>query len=187
MNSTIILMRHGQPEGIANDRISALDMQGWIQDYDRSAITAHPAPPSSLQLAASAAVIVSSSAPRALASVQALGLQPTLVDPLFCEAQLPYGPWRQPRLSPITWAVILRILWCCGYSRHVETATAARSRAAAAALQLQSLTQQGPVLLLGHGWMNRLIGKQLAGAGWRRQERAGSRYWSATVYRRSTA
>lgn len=184
MNNTIILMRHGQPQGIATRKVSALDMQGWIQDYERSDIGGQPAPPSSLQLAASAGVIVSSNAPRALASVQALRREPTLVDPVFGEAQLPYARWRRPRLSPFTWAAILRILWVCGYSRQVESATAARQRAAVAARRLQSLAGQQPVLLLGHGWMNRLIGKQLAAAGWKRQHSDGSRYWSATVYRR---
>ncbi|MBT2370475.1 histidine phosphatase family protein [Pseudomonas fluorescens] len=175
-------MRHGQPKLAATEKISALNMKDWIEQYNRSEITNHPVPEASMQLAATATVIVSSNAPRALTSVQALGLKPFLVDALFCEAQLPYGPWKLPRLSPFTWAFILRVLWLCGYSRSVESADTARMRASTAAERLQSLASEGPVLLLGHGFMNRMIAQQLQANGWTRQQRNGSRYWSTTVY-----
>jgi hypothetical protein len=38
------------------------------------------------------------------------------------------------------------------------------------------------VLLLGHGFMNRMIARQLEADGWTRQTGNGSQYWSATVY-----
>jgi broad specificity phosphatase PhoE len=179
----IILMRHGQPKLVATDKMSALDMKEWIEHYNRSEITSQPVPDASMQLAATATVIVSSNAPRALTSVQALGLKPALVDALFGEAQLPYGHWKLPRLSPFTWAFILRVLWLCGYSRSVESVATARMRASTAAQRLQSLAaSDGPVLLLGHGFMNRMIAKQLVADGWTRQKRNGNQYWSATVY-----
>ncbi|MFO2465281.1 histidine phosphatase family protein [Pseudomonas sp. 15FMM2] len=176
-------MRHGQPRLATTGKISLFEMKDWIEHYNRSEITDHPAPDASLQLAAAATVIVSSNAPRALTSVQALGLKPVVVDRLFSEAQLPSGHWRFPRLSPFTWAFILRILWLCGYSRSVESAGTARLRANTAAQRLQNLACEGPVLLLGHGVMNRMIAKQLLADGWTRQQRNGSQYWSATVYR----
>lgn len=40
----------------------------------------------------------------------------------------------------------------------------------------------GPVLLVGHGIMNRLIGKELQALGWTARTRQGSRYWSMGVY-----
>ncbi len=184
MNREIILMRHGQPKLAATDKLSALDMQDWIEQYNRSEITQQSVPEASLRLAATARVIVSSNAPRALTSVQALGLKPALVDALFAEAQLPYGRWKRPRLSPFTWAFILRVLWLCGYSPSVESVATAKTRANTAAQRLQALASDGPVLLLGHGVMNRLIARQLEAEGWTRQAlNGGSRYWSATVYR----
>ncbi|WP_342032579.1 MULTISPECIES: histidine phosphatase family protein [unclassified Pseudomonas] len=187
MSREIILMRHGQPQLAATGNVSALGMKAWIEDYDQSVITRQPAPDTSRQLAARARVIVSSTAPRALSSVQALGLEPVLVDGMFCEAQLPYARWKRPRLSPFTWAVILRVLWLCGYSPNVESAANARARASRAAQRLQSLASEGPVLLLGHGVINRLIARQLLADGWTRQTRNGSRYWSATVYQHREA
>jgi broad specificity phosphatase PhoE len=183
MNREIILMRHGQPNLVAIDKVSALDMKLWIEQYNLAEIINQSAPEASVQLAATAKVIVSSSAPRALTSVRALGLQPTLVDAIFCEAQLPYGRWTLPRLSPFTWAFILRVLWLCGFSGKVESAGKARMRANTAAQRLQSLASEGPVLLLGHGFMNRMIAKQLEAAGWTRQKSSGNRYWSAMAYR----
>lgn len=50
-----------------------------------------------------------------------------------------------------------------------------------------NLTMSGKVSLVdmqlpGHGFMNRMIGKQLEASGWTRQMRNGNRYWSAVVY-----
>lgn len=89
VNRKITLMRHGQPNLAMFGKVSVRDMQGWIAQYDRSEIINQPAPEASVGLAAAAKVIVSSSAPRALTSVRALGLAPTLVDEIFREAQLP--------------------------------------------------------------------------------------------------
>lgn len=183
MDREIILMRHGQPDLVELDKVSALDMKRWIEQYDLTEIINQPAPEASVELAATAKVIVSSTAPRALTSVRALGLQPSLVDDIFCEAQLPYGRWTLRRLSPFTWAFILRVLWLCGFSGEVESARKARMRANTAAQRLQSLAMEGPVLLLGHGFMNRMIAKHLESAGWTRHKSNGNRYWSATAYR----
>ncbi|MBK5418646.1 histidine phosphatase family protein [Pseudomonas sp. TH31] len=183
MDREIILMRHGQPNLDVVDKVSALDMKRWIEQYDLSEIINQPVPKASVELAVTAKVIVSSSAPRALTSVRALGLQPTLVDEVFCEAQLPYGRWTLPRLPPFTWVFIFRILWLCGFSGKVESARQAKIRANTAAQRLQSLTGEGAVLLLGHGIMNRMIAKQLEAAGWTRHKSNGNRYWSATSYR----
>ncbi|KFN18218.1 phosphoglycerate mutase [Aeromonas bestiarum] len=175
-------MRHGQPKLAETDKMSALEMKNWIEQYDSSDITNHPIPDASKQLAATAVVIVSSNLPRALTSVQALGLKPALVDTLFREAPLPCCHWKLPRLSPFTWVFILRILWLWGYSHRVESVGTAKMRASAAAERLQSLASEGPVLLLGHGFMNRMIARQLEADGWTRQTGNGSQYWNAMVY-----
>lgn len=183
MAREIILMRHGRPNLAPVGKVSAFDMRHWIEQYDLSEIVEHPAPVASMGLAATAKVIISSNAPRALASVRALGLQPTLIDEIYCEAKLPHGRWKWPRFSPFTWAFILRIAWLCGFSGGVESAREAKSRSNIAAQRLQRLANEGAVLLLGHGIMNRLIAKQLESAGWTCLENTGTRYWSATVYR----
>jgi len=182
VSKTIILMRHGQPRMATTENISMLEMKNWIEQYNRSEIIRNPAPDASQQLAAAATTVVSSSAPRALTSIEVLGLKPAVVDALFCETQLPHGGWRFPRLAPFTWAFIFRILWLCGYSSGVESFCAAKQRASATAQRLQSLAGDRPVLLLDHGVMNRMIARRLQASGWTCQQRSGSRYWSASVY-----
>jgi hypothetical protein len=53
---------------------------------------------------------------------------------------------------------------CAAFSGGVESARA-KVRANTAAQRLQLIANEGPVLLLGHGFMNRLIAKQLESAG----------------------
>lgn len=183
MTREIILMRHGQPDLASVARVTPQGMQRWIADYEQSTITDLPAPQASAELAAKAHIIVSSSAPRALTSVAALGREPDLINAMFCEAQLPHGRWPLPRLSPFKWAFVLRMLWLCGAHGQVESARTATRRAQTAAQHLQSLTDNGSVLLLGHGFMNRMIAKHLKASGWQRHSTSGSGYWSAAVYR----
>ncbi|MGY4026758.1 histidine phosphatase family protein [Aeromonas rivuli] len=178
----MILMRHGQPKLAGTDKMSALEMKDWIEHYDSSDTTTPPILDASKQLAATAKAIVSSNLPRALTSVQALGLKPALIDGLFREAPQPYGHWRLPRLSPFAWEFILRILWLWGYSHGVGSVGTTKMRASTAVQRLQSLASEGPVLLLGHGFMNRMIARQLEADGWTRQTGNDSQYWSATVY-----
>ena len=186
VSGEIILMRHGKPDIGPIDKVSARDMKQWIQLYDLAGIVDEPVPEASQALARAAGVIVSSPAPRALASVAALGLSPSVVDAVFCEAQLPHGQWAQPRLSPFTWAFIYRMAWLCGLAAQVESARNAGLRADQAAQQLQMLAEDKDVLLMGHGFMNRMIAKRLARAGWVRQHSSGSRYWSASRYRKES-
>ncbi|QEI06188.1 histidine phosphatase family protein [Pigmentiphaga aceris] len=184
MSGEIILMRHGKPALGPISKVSARDMKQWIEQYDLAGIVDESVPQASQALARRANIVVSSSAPRALASVAALGLSPSLIDAVFCEAQLPHGRWTQPRLSPFTWAFMLRMAWLGGFAPTVESARDAGLRADQAMQQLQTLAGEENVLLLGHGFMNRMIGKRLERAGWARHESSGSRYWSASTYRK---
>ena len=139
-------------------------------------------PLNSLKLANSASFIVTSTASRALSSVQALGHTAAVADAVFCEAQLPFTLWRFPRLPPFVWAAFFRLLWFFGYSRGADTIQVTKTRAKAAAQQLSSLAAKGHVLLVGHGIMNRLIAKELIDLGWAARTSHESKYWSASVY-----
>ena len=182
----IILMRHGRPILTKTGRIAPIDMQGWIEHYDLSVVATEGVPAASQTLADSAACIAASTAPRAMSSVQVLGHTPAVTDAVFCEAQLPHALWRFPRLSPAVWAALFRLMWFCGYARGAASLQATQARAKTAAGKLVLLAEAGPVMLLGHGIMNRLIGNELVALGWSRPAKHGSKYWSAGVYRRQT-
>ncbi|MFY9260336.1 MAG: hypothetical protein WAO71_07505 [Gallionella sp.] len=182
----IILMRHGKPLLTQTCWIAPVEMERWIEYYNLSEVEADGMPTTSLKLANSAACIVTSTASRALSSVQALGHTASVADAAFCEAQLPFAFWRFPRLSPFVWVAFFRLLWFFGYSRGSDSIQVTKIRAKAAAQKLISLAEKGSVLLVGHGIMNRLIAKELIALGWGSSTRQGSKYWSACVYELET-
>lgn len=73
-------------------------MAQWIERYDASVVESHGIPAASVDAAKSASLIVASTAPRALFSVQALGGAVSVQDAVFCEAGLPFARWSGPHL-----------------------------------------------------------------------------------------
>lgn len=180
-------MRHGQPLLAPGAPITAARMGEWIGRYNLSRVNAENVPSANVRIANSALTIVTSTSVRAISSVEALGQQPSLSEELFCEAELPYGRWRFLRLPPAAWAGFFRLLWFLGYSNECEALGAARKRAKAAANRLVSLAAKGPVLLVGHGIMNRLIAKELISMGWSGPSNPSNAHWGCGVYRSGPA
>lgn len=175
-------MRHGKPILPNVGWFTPAEMEQWIEHYNLSEVEADGMPINSLKAANSASVIVTSTASRALSSVQALGLTASVANAVFCEAQLPFALWQFPRLPPFVWAAFFRLLWFFGYSRGSDSIQVTTTRAKAAAQQLIFLAEKGTVLLVGHGIMNRLIAKELLALGWTGYSKYESKYWSTSVY-----
>ncbi|HBZ17058.1 histidine phosphatase family protein [Pantoea sp. NPDC088449] len=180
---TIILMRHGKPDHPVTGRFTAQALAAWSEGYDQATICDSP-PPRSVTIARQASVIVTSPLPRARSSLARLGLQPQAVDAVFSEVAMPTLPFARPHLPLSVWLALLRLLWLCGYSGHVESVQHARDRARRAADKLVALSQQGTVLLVGHGIMNKLIARELRKRGWQAEKHASSRHWSSAIYHR---
>jgi len=178
----IILMRHGKPVLSQVGWLAPAEMERWIEHYNFSKVETDGIPPNSLKMANPASLIVTSTASRALSSVQVLGHTATFADAIFCEAQLPFALWRFPRLPPFAWAAFFRLLWFFGYSRGADSIQLTKIRAKDAAQQLIAFAAKGNVLLVGHGIMNRLIAKELIALGWAARTNHESKYWSASVY-----
>ena len=175
-------MRHGAPQLAKGGWIAPMQMGEWIDLYNQSVIKDNDIPAECPAAAHAASTIVASTAPRACSTARALGDLPFTQEAIFTEAELPFALWKAPWLPPQAWAAIFRILWLCGYARGSDSLTLTRQRARAAAERLVALAAKGPVLLVGHGIMNRLIGKELQALGWLARNRQGSRYWSMGVY-----
>lgn len=182
----IILMRHGKPSLKKHSTVASHEMAQWIEEYNLSEIEEDSAPPEAISLVNKIDVIATSTLPRALSSVKALGTAPFIADSVFCEAELPVVRLPLIRLSPLTWAFVFRILWLCGLSRKVESYKKAKQRSIQAVDKLSSLSERtsGAVLLLGHGIMNRLIAKQLKHQGWGEVITQGKSYWSFAVFKK---
>lgn len=162
--------------------MSPTEMKQWIELYDRSQVEHKDIPIESVMAAQSAGLIASSTALRALSSVQALGHVAAMEDAVFSEAGLPFALWRGPYLPPQVWAAFFRLLWLFGYARGADSLQVTKERARIAAAQLISMAASGPVLLVGHGIMNRLIGKELQAEGWIARTKQSSRHWGVGVY-----
>lgn len=157
-------------------------MGDWIDSYNLSQVNPESMPPHNVRVANSALTIVTSTSLRAVSSVEALGQKPLLKQRLYCEAELPYAHWGFLRLPPSFWAGLFRLFWFLGYSNNSETLGAARARAKTAASHLVYLAAAGPVLLVGHGILNRLIAKELLLMGWSGPSSPSSAYWGCSVY-----
>ena len=105
--------------------------------------------------------------------------------PLFRETELPtpltklYGL----KLNSNIWAVILRCLWFCGYSRGCESFSNAKNRAEKASeLLVEYAKEHTSVVLVGHGFFNILIARELQKAGWKGKKKTSAKHWSCTTY-----
>jgi len=179
----IILMRHGKPDHAFPARISALAMAQWCEEYNLSRVSDLP-PQRSLMIAKKANVIVTSILPRALSSLEKLGMQAHSSDALYSEVDIPILPLTRLHLPPAIWLSLWRLMWFCGYSGSVESFKSATARARQAAKQLIRLSEQGTVLLVGHGIMNKMIARELRKQGWQGEKHASSRHWSTAIYNR---
>ncbi|MGE3302534.1 MAG: histidine phosphatase family protein [Hyphomonadaceae bacterium] len=180
----IVLARHGKPVGDRRTRIDWRAYEDWWAEYDRSGLAdGETAPEDLVAEARGADVIFASPLPRALATAEAVaGGRPVVQDPIFVEAALPPPPIWGKR-TPRTWGVWARMAWWLGRAAGRETREAAELRAEAAAATLTARALRGDnVLLLGHGWFNRMIRPVLKRQGWRCVRDGGDDYWSFRRY-----
>lgn len=182
MTSHIHLVRHGQPACFPKSALSALDYKLWVADYDASSII--DLPPAWLErwmASADIGAVIASALPRAIGSANALVERERMrVSPLFNEAAVFVLPI-PIRMTSNQWTVISRLAWLCGGSAG-ENAGSFRLRVRAAAEELVRSSAKAPTLLVGHGWANRAIGRQLLARGFVIQRRMQTGFWSLTSY-----
>ena len=109
----IILLRHGRPDFDIRKRIASKDIVDAIHRYDRAGIATDSLPPQqSIDIANHVNTIVCSHLPRSLQSAKKLTSQSIfLSDKVFREASLPSSNTSFPKLHPMAWFTIFRILW----------------------------------------------------------------------------
>ena len=133
-----------------------------------------------------AGYLVTSDARRARESAALIaGGRQVHVDPDLREAALPESlPFPLP-LRPATWAGLARIAWLLDWCESAEDVAAARARAARTASRLGELSRMyGTVVVVGHGFFNMLIARELRRTGWDGLRRPPRRYWSMVAYTR---
>ncbi len=131
---------------------------------------------------AACALFVSGPARRAIESAEALGAaaeRRVAIDAR--EAPLPKRIVWPFSHRPATFVVVARILWLLGFVRAEESKQQVGVRARHLASQLSALARDfGHVALVGHGYMNVFLRKQLEAAGWRSSAPRTHGYWSCS-------
>jgi broad specificity phosphatase PhoE len=180
----IVVARHGRPRG---DRTVRIDWRGFIEwwaEYDRSGLCEGERPPERLLSQARAAhAIFASTLPRAIETAQAVAEGRAVIqDPIFVEAAMPPPPL-PGRWTPRLWGPLARCAWWMGRAAGQESRLEAEQRAQAAVATLTARALRGEtVLLLAHGWFNRMMRPVLRAQGWRCIEDQGDSYWSYRRY-----
>ncbi len=183
----IVLARHGRPDLPADleRAISGRDIGSWYRRYnDLGLVDGVDAPAHLREAAAAAGCVVASDVRRALESAARLGATERVrVEPTLREVGFPESLAVPVRLSPGVWVLIARatqmLRWCEGD----EPVPATRARAAIAAETLSQLADDHRTLVVvGHGWFNRFVARELRRRGWRGPRWPPTGYWSTATY-----
>jgi broad specificity phosphatase PhoE len=179
----ILLIRHGPSAHVPSGWIDTAGFRAWRAAYEAAGIRAgERAPADLLSRAASAALIVASDAPRAIASARSLALdRDVVVSPLLRELELP-GPELGPLRLPLrAWAVAVGGRLLVDGLRGRYPSEREKARIEHAASWLDELAQQhGTVVAVTHASFRGRVAKRLLGKGW--MKRGGGRSlrpWSA--------
>ena len=184
-SGTILIVRHGKPilsPRDAHPAMKAADYREFWIRYDQAGLSPGSMPPLPLRKVANdARRIFVSVLPRSQESARAVvGDSSVEIDPVMVEASLPPPPLWGLRLRPRHWGIVARLAWGLGRAGGMESHTAARERARAAAGKLaEAAENEQNVVLFGHGWFNRMIISALRDMGWKVVDRRGGHsYWS---------
>jgi broad specificity phosphatase PhoE len=184
----ISLIRHGKSKHIENNIVTCKEFVKWMEKYDNSGVFEEKDYPSeTLTKIATASIVITSDLTRSVESANLIIQNRNtrvVTDALFRETELPL-PSRNLKfkMRPNSWAVILRCLWFCGYARQYESLTEAQQRAIKASEQLVKYAEEHKsVVLVGHGFFNRLIAVELKKMGWKGKRKTTAKHWNCTTY-----
>lgn len=180
----IILIRHAEVDIDKSSLTYAFELKKWLDIYDHAQIKKDFISKSEItEIFNSSDKIFCSRLRRSYDSVALYGKTPYEQNELFNEARLPYGNWGWVKLPLVLWAVIFRAMWLFGYKNNGESIKDAKIRAKKGASKLiESCKNGSSVTLLGHGLINKLIGKELLKQGWKIQGKMGNSNWAYGVF-----
>ena len=182
----ITLLRHGKPQFELAGFVCGKDLGRIAASYDLSGIAGVP-PAETVTAVQGRHLVVCSHLLRSVESAKALGFDEIHVkDALFGETALPHFRGGTLALPVSAWIVLLRFLWLFGFSRNGESLADARKRAKHAAKRLIELAEEHrSVLLVGHGFINCLIARELRACGWLGPAKPNRKFWGLGIYERT--
>lgn len=179
----IILVRHGEPDVTIAGKISGAQIPSFLANYNQAPLKSSSKPSERLRYLADNATVVCSTLPRSIASAACCGVEPDIVDAIFCESIPPHFQSELLTLTPKSWLVLSRLLWMGGFSLHGEALHATKRRASKAANILLQEAQNHNVILFGHGLFNIMIAKELRKKGYRGPGIPAREFWDYGIYR----
>ncbi|MBA2875192.1 histidine phosphatase family protein [Thermaerobacillus caldiproteolyticus] len=183
----ITLIRHGKSEWQEQRWMRPAEFAEWVKAYDEHGICEDDKIPLlTLQKAKNANMVITSILRRAVHSAERLRPScPVETSELFREVEMPipFAHVNLIRLPTNIWLIFSRLCWLCGYNGNVESYWQAKQRAEKAAIVLCRYAKTyGNVVVIGHGWFHRLVGKQLRKQGWKRTTAESAKHWHAVSY-----
>ncbi|KIL51139.1 phosphoglycerate mutase family protein [Jeotgalibacillus campisalis] len=182
----IHLIRHGKSTLADTKHMTQTEFKAWFEQYNTAGVKEEKRYPSlTVKQISLANAVLTSHLNRTIESAEFLNADVLISDSLFREVDIPSLPsaFDRIQLKAHVWAMILRSLWFMGYSRECESLKEAKIRAKAAAQKLISYAQEHEeAALVGHGFFNRLIAKELQAAGWQGKTRSSLRHWRCSTY-----
>ena len=180
----IILVRHGHPDVASDDLrpIAGSDLSRWYRRYNDVGVASASSPPEALRdVAAAAGCIVASDLRRAIESAALLaGARQVHLDPDLREVGFPEGLNVSTRLPPGVWVMIARAGWLIDLWECDESKSAVRQRAGRLADRLSDLARaHDSVVVVGHGWFNLFVGRELRRRRWRGPYVVPHGYWQS--------
>jgi len=184
----IILLRHGEVDIKDYKNISANQFRKWIIEYNNSDIKSEFSSKNEIQnLLNETDILICSNLKRSIQSIEIFDKIPFETNDIFNEAELPYSNWNLLKLNPKIWLIIFRILWLFGYSQNCESFKKTKQRAKNATEKLIELSKQNkPIILIGHGIINKLIQKELILQKWNETKKVKSNNWDYGVFELKT-
>ena len=178
----IVLLRHGKPEIELKGNVNATGFKQLVVKYEQSGI--QDLPPNNLKNRFEGHYVVCSNLERSLQSAKVLGFkQIHLTESLFAETSIPHFDQTLFKVPVMIWLIGLRIMWIFGFNKNGESFLQAKKRSKLAAEKLVLLAQENEkIIVVGHGLINILIGRQLQINGWNRKRAKGKKYWKFISY-----
>lgn len=177
----IILYRHAEPTVSINEKIRGCDFSKWVQRYNESGIKTIK------NIQDKEKVIYTSDLLRSIETGQMIG-ENIIASPLSREAGIPLIKFPAINIKAQYWLIMARILWLLGVKTGCESFSDAKVRAKEAVDWFENiLSKEERIVVVGHGFMNRLIKKELLNRGWLlKQTNATHSYLGKMIFENQT-
>jgi len=181
----IILIRHAKVLLDSTKKITASEMNTWVEAYNHAPIDITLPRKEVISHIKGADIVLASNLSRTSDSLAVIDVEPTEKNSLFDEVVLPKAKGTWLKLSSKTWLVLLRLMMLAGFGKKSKVYTEAKHRATEASEYLIDLANKHEsIALMGHGGMHWLVGKEFQRLGWKCvKQGGGSKNWGFKVYK----